>query len=243
MHILVIDDEQLARQRLRRMLEARSDCEVVGEAENGIEGLRLVHELDPDLVLLDVRMPGKDGLDVARELSSLAEPPAIVFCTAYDDYALQAFETFAQGYIVKPVQDDQLNTALQRVRTLTRAQLNQRKAASAAECRRSISAKTHRGISLIPVEDIACFVADQKYVSIVHGEQTTLIDETLKELETEFANHFVRVHRNALVAVNKIVALERDGTGQAHLRLDGCSQQPIVSRRHMRALRERLHAR
>ncbi|WP_096086731.1 LytR/AlgR family response regulator transcription factor [Agaribacterium haliotis] len=242
MRIVIVDDEDLARLRLQRLLADIEGCEVVAEAANGQQALDCIEQVQPDLVMLDVRMPGLDGMSVAERLAEYDEPPAVVFCTAYDEYALEAFNTLAQGYIVKPVQKQQLEQVIAKSRRLTRPQSAQLQDGQ-GEIRRHISAKTRKGMELIPIDSIYCFIADQKYVTVVHREGETLIDETLKELESEFSRLFARVHRNALVAQDKIEAMEKERSGQYCLKLSGTEFKPMVSRRHLpgvRALLERL---
>ncbi len=240
MRILVVDDEELARLRLSRLLQSIEGCAVVGEAFDGQHALEQIDELDPDLVFLDVRMPGMDGITVARTLSDYEAPPAVVFCTAYDEYALEAFNTLAQGYIVKPVQTEQLQQVIRKAQKLTRLHTRQTEAPPSDAERKHITARTRRGMELIPLEQVLCFVADQKYVTVVHEQGETLIDDTLKELETQLAPTFLRVHRNALVAIDKVEALLRDGNGHFSLKLKGGAYQPSVSRRHLAGVRERL---
>ena len=243
MHILVVDDENLARQRLIRLLNEIDGCEVIGEAANGDEALSAIELLDPDLLFLDISMPGKDGMATARDISAMPEPPAIIFCTAYDEYALQAFEVEAVGYIVKPVQRDQLEQVLEKVKKLNKVQrsvLQTRAEGSDDGARQNISAKSRKGVELIPVHDVYCFVADQKYVTVVHKNGETLIDETLKELETEFADIFVRVHRNALVSKFHILGIEKDKTGRYEIKLKESEFRPMVSRRHLTEIKTLL---
>ena len=239
MRILLVDDEELARLRLQRLLDGIDGCEIVGEAENGQQALDCIDELEPDLVFLDVRMPGIDGMAVASKLAEYDEPPAVVFCTAYDEYALEAFNTLAQGYIVKPVQKEQLEQVIAKTRRVTRPQtasLN----GDGSDKRRHISARTHKGVELIAIDTIYCFIADQKYVTVVHSGGESLIDETLKELEQEFSHDFARVHRNALVSYKKIVGMQRDRAGHYSLCLSGTDYRPQVSRRHLPSVREML---
>lgn len=247
LHILIADDENLARERLSRLVEQLEDCELIGTACNGRETLELIDRLDPDLVLLDVRMPGKDGLEVAKELSEHPEPPAIVFCTAYDQYALEAFDTLAMGYIVKPVQLEQLQKIIEKAARTNKlqkqsalAQLKNGVSSSTEidQSRQNIAAKTHQGIELIPLNSVYCFIADQKYVTVVHEGGKTLIDETLKELQEEFAQSFFRVHRNTLVAIEQIDSLVRADGSQYQLRLKSTDYAPVVSRRHMQELKQ-----
>jgi len=239
--MLIVDDEPLARQRLIRMIDRFEDYEVVGEASNGIEAVAAVDRYDPDIVLLDVRMPGEDGLEAARKISQMPEPPAVIFCTAYDEYALEAFNTLAVGYLLKPVQEKQLIEALEKAQRLNKVQRNI--AAGNQEMdgqRQNIAAKTRRGVELIPIGTVHCFIADQKYVTVKHGSGETLIDDTLKDLEQEFPGRFLRVHRNALVAVEEIIALEKASSGQFELRLRSTDFRPTVSRRHVASVRELL---
>ena len=241
MHVLVVDDEVLARQRSMRMIENMDGYDVIGEAINGEEALKAILALDPDIVLLDIRMPGDDGLVTAKRIAQLSEPPAVIFCTAFNEYALEAFDTLAVGYLLKPLQKDQLQNALEKASKLNKVQ----KAAlghedSGSERRKNIAAKTRRGVELVPLDDIVCFVADQKYVTIMHANGETLIDDTLKELEKEFEREFVRVHRNALVAVSEIEKLERMPSGQYELQLKSVEYRPVVSRRHVASVRDLL---
>lgn len=245
MYVLVVDDEVLARQRLCRMIKGLQGYDVAGEAGNGAEALDAIYKLDPDVVLLDVRMPGDDGLQTARKIAELADPPAVIFCTAYDEYALEAFDTLAVGYLLKPVEQEQLQAALDKAKSLNKAQLNvlARQLATPEEhphpYRSHIAAKSRRGLELVPLDSVHCFVADHKYVTVLHAEGETLIDDTLKELENEFRHRFVRVHRNSLVAVARIEALERHN-GQYQLRLSDTDYRPAVSRRHVGAIKELL---
>ena len=244
MEILIVDDEPLARQRLLRMIEKLAVHHVVGEAENAETALTAIEEHDPDVVLLDVRMPGKDGLTLAREISQLDCPPAIIFCTAFDQYALDAFGTTAIGYLLKPIKSEQLEEALlkaQKLNKVQRAAAQQTPVANKAT-RTHISAKTRRGIELIPLEDVRYFVADHKYVTVFHRNGEHLLDETLKELEEEFAPRFIRIHRNALVSVKHIEAIERAAQGQHQVRLADTAQRPIISRRHVSDVKELLKA-
>lgn len=242
MRVLIVDDELLARQRARRMVESITGYEVAGEAVNGEGAIAAIREMDPDIVMLDIRMPGEDGLTTAKRIAELDHAPAVIFCTAYDEYALQAFDTFAVGYLLKPLQKEQLESTLNKARKVNKLQ----QAVLASEQvpgsprRKNIAAKTRRGVELVPIEDVFCFIADQKYVTIVHKNGETLIDDTLKELEDEFAGQFVRVHRNALVAITRIEKLERMASGQYELQLKNSPYRPTVSRRHVAAVRDLL---
>jgi len=243
MHVLVVDDELLARQRAMRMIESLDDYEVVGEAGNGQAALAAIADLDPDIVLLDIRMPGEDGLEAARKIAEMDEPPAIIFCTAYDEYALEAFGTLAVGYLLKPLQKDALKNALEKARRLNKLQrleLPEAETAPREAARKHIAAKTRRGVELILIDDISSFVADQKYVTVRHKGAETLIDDTLKDLEREFAGRFIRIHRNCLVAIHLIEKLERIPGGQYELHLKDTPYRPVVSRRHVAGVKELL---
>ena len=247
MRVLVCDDEALARDRLVRMLRDAAHCEVVGEAENGLEALSKVATLTPDLVLLDIMMPVMDGIACAEELARLPNPPAVILITAFDEHALAAFQVEAIGYLLKPVRRDQLNEALSRASRVNRAQLQSLRVQANDEerqpgvTRNHITARTHRGLELVPLDDIYYFLADQKYVTVRHTKGTVLIDETLKELETEFGNRFIRVHRNALMSATYLEGLELLASGQYQVRLKGIPDKLLVSRRHLADIRDKMH--
>jgi len=238
--VLIVDDEPPARERLRSLLSEIAEVVVVGEALSGAEALALTHDLSPDIVLLDVRMPGMDGLEAARHLNLLEEPPAVIFTTAYDEYAVEAFEAHAVGYLLKPVRKEQLAAALTRAGRLTRAQL-QKLAAAGAEARRShIAARSREGLKLIPIEEVQYFLADRKYTTVAHAKGEDLIEDSLRLLEDEFGTAFVRIHRNALVAVKYLERIERSADGQYFVRLRGCAAPLAVSRRMAGELKERF---
>jgi len=250
MRILVCDDEALARDRLVRLLRDVADCEIVGEAENGREALEKIESLEPDLVLLDIRMPVMDGIACAEALSRFDNPPAVIFITAFDEHALAAFQVEAVGYLLKPVRREQLNEALARASRINRAQLQQireQQTPSSStiprpEARKHIAARTHRGMELIPINEIYYFLADQKYVTVRHTRGEILIDETLKDLEEEFGHYFLRVHRNALLAISFLDGLETNTAGQTFVRFRDIPEKLLVSRRHLPQLREKMQS-
>jgi two-component system, LytTR family, response regulator AlgR len=238
--VLIVDDEAPARERLRSLLAEVPDVEVIGEAVSGEEALAYTHDLAPDVVLLDVRMPGMDGLEAARHLNVLEEPPAVIFTTAYDEYALEAFEAHAVGYLLKPVRKEQLAASLARAGRLTRAQL-QKLAAAGGEGRRShIAARRREGVRLIPIEEVQYFLAEQKYTTVRHVGGEDLIEDSLRLLESEFSAAFVRIHRNALVGVKHLERIERNAEGQYFVHLRGCEAPLQVSRRMAAELKERF---
>ncbi|HEY0767458.1 MAG TPA: LytTR family DNA-binding domain-containing protein [Steroidobacteraceae bacterium] len=240
MRVLIVDDEPPARERLRSLLAEIEDVEAIGEAVNGSEALQQTHELAPDVVLLDVRMPGMDGLEAARHLNVLEEPPAVIFTTAFDQYAVEAFDAHAVGYLLKPVRKEQLAAVLARASRVTRAQL-QKLAAASGEGRRSHVAARHReGLRLIPIDEVQYFLADQKYTTVRHVKGEDLIEDSLRLLESEFGAAFVRIHRNALVGVKYLERIERLPDGQYFVRLRGCEAPLQVSRRMAGELKERF---
>ncbi len=243
MDVLIVDDEALARQRLVRMVEKIEGFSVVAEADGAEEAMAAITGHDPDIVLLDIQMPGRDGLSLARDIAALEDPPAIIFCTAYDQYALDAFGTNAVGYLLKPVKAEQLLQVLEKATKLNKIQrvAAQKNPAPKKENQRTqISAKTRRGVELIPIDDVRYFLADHKYVTVYHRNGEHLLDETLKELEEEFAGRFVRVHRNSLVSIRHIEALERSAQGQYQVRLSDIETRPVISRRHVSDLKDLL---
>jgi two-component system response regulator AlgR len=241
MRVLIVDDESPARERLRSMLIETGTFEVAGEAANGEQALDMVDRLDPDIVLLDVRMPGIDGLEVARHLATLPEPPAVIFTTAFDEYALQAFESEAVAYLLKPIRAEKLQAALAKAARLTRPQLQQIATATRQPDRRThIGARGRDGLKLISLDDVLCFQADQKYTTVRHAKGEDLIEDSLKTLEEEFSPGFLRVHRNALVNTKYLDRIARDASGQHFVHLRGMAESLEVSRRMAGDLKDRF---
>ncbi|MGR6871792.1 LytR/AlgR family response regulator transcription factor [Pseudomonas sp. HK3] len=235
MNILIVDDEELARSRLQRFIETAQLGTVIATASNGVQAIEFVEKYVPDVVLMDIQMPTMDGLEAARHLAQLETPPAIIFCTAYDEYAIEAFNVQAVGYLLKPVRKDELKAAFSRLDKINKAQsISLNKDAF----RTHISAKTHQGLELVAVENIILFRAEQKYISVIHKAGEVLIDEPLKELEEEFTDKFIRVHRNSLVRKTSINGLEKCEDGSFALRLQGCQELVPVSRRHVAEVRK-----
>ena len=241
MRVLIVDDEPPARERLRSMLAEAGGCEVVGEASHGEQALQQVEKLSPDVVLLDVRMPGVDGLEVARHLAAQLEPPAVIFTTAFDEYALQAFESEAVAYLLKPIRAEKLRAALAKAARLTRPQMQQVALAAREPARRShVGVRGRDGLKLIPIEDVFCFQADQKYTTVKHAKGEDLIEDSLKTLEEEFSASFVRIHRNALVNTRFLERIARDASGQHFVHLRGFPGALEVSRRMAGDLKDRF---
>ena len=244
LRVLIVDDEAPARSRVRDLL---ADCafkiplEIAGEAENGRRALAMLSECEADVVLLDIRMPEMDGLEVAQHLQKLDEPPAVIFTTAYDAYALKAFEVHAVDYLLKPIRLGRLFEALSHVRTVTPLRLDVLRELK-REARTHLSVNERGRIRLIPVADIAFLKAELKYVTVRTAEREFLIEESLAKLEQEFLGRFVRVHRNCLVAKDAIEGFERatggDGEGHWVVVMKNIAEKIPVSRRQQHIVRE-----
>jgi len=244
MRIVVCDDEPLARERLARIVQ-ESGHQVVAQVTTGAEAIVAVKTQQPDIILLDIRMPEMDGVRCAQALNELEHPPAIIFVTAYDHYAIAALKANAIGYLLKPANKDELLEALNKAKNLNAAQLNEiRKLEdpTARPIREHIAARTHRGVELIKLTDIYYFTADQKYVKVRHKDGIVLIDETLKELEQEFEDRLFRVHRNAIINLSFLDYLETLDAGQYQVRFKGINETLAVSRRHLPALRDKIQS-
>jgi two-component system response regulator AlgR len=252
MNILIVDDEALARSRLRTLL---ADCRdalpapqqrtTVAEASNAAEALALLGTTGGkgfDLVLLDIHMPGQDGLAMAHALQALPQPPAIVFITAHADHAVSAFELDAVDYLTKPVRRERLLQAIAKVQRTTRAPAP---APSIDLPEGDTLLIQDRGrTERLPVAEVLYFKAEQKYVTVRTATRSYIVDGALSDLETRFAPRFLRIHRNALVARRAVRALEKhydaeEGEGWA-VRLQGSTELLAVSRRQVAAVREEL---
>jgi len=239
MNVLIVDDEQLARQRLRHMLSGMGE-HVIGEAATGEQALQQTQNSSPDVILLDIRMPGMDGLEAAGYINQMDNPPAIIFTTAYSDHALQAFETHAIDYLLKPIKRDRLANAISAAKRLTRAQIQRLRNDDTEDMRNRICVKSRGALELVPIEEIIYFKADQKYVTLKTDDHEYLIEESLIALEQEFANRFVRIHRNALVSENHIAGLSKNENGHQCILLNDTDDALEISRRHLPAIRKKL---
>jgi two-component system response regulator AlgR len=237
--VVIADDEPLARERLRSLLAELAGVEVVAEAENGEQALHACAELQPDLVLLDIAMPGLDGLEAARHLATFDPRPAVVFCTAYDAHALSAFEAAAIDYLMKPVRPERLAAALERARTFLAGRSGQPSTPS-QQARTLLCARLRGSLRLIPIEDIHYLQAEEKYVVVHHARGEDLLEESLKSLEEEFGNRFVRIHRNCLVARHELIELRRNGAGQVQAVLRHGKAPLEVSRRCVASIKQDL---
>lgn len=243
MKILIVDDEPLARSRLSALLEEIGGNEVVGEAGNGQQAIAMSVSLEPDVVLLDIRMPGMDGLEAARHMAVAETPPAVIFTTAYDEHALSAFETRAVDYLLKPVRQARLEEALNGACRHTRALLNtlhREVGAPENNTRTHICAKVRDNLQLIAIPDIYYFLAEHKYTTVRHTQGETLIEEALKSLDAEFGELFTRIHRNALVATAWISGLQKTPDGRQAIAFRDIDDRLEVSRRHLPGVRKHL---
>lgn len=240
MNILIVDDEKPARDRLKRLLGSLPQHTVVAEAANGNEAVNCNERHRPDIILMDIRMPGMDGLEAAKIISQNEQPPAIIFTTAFSDHALEAFEAYAMDYLLKPVRVERLQKALESCSRVNRAQmLEQLNDISGNEIRKHICARVRGNLVLIALEDIFYFQAEQKYVTVRHSNGEVLIEEPLKTLEVEFSESFYRIHRNALVRLDKIAGMRNNPDGHQMFFTD-IEDKLEVSRRHLPGVRKIL---
>ncbi len=246
MNILIVDDEALARSRLRTLLADCADtCRTtVAEASNAAETMALLGPTGGrafDLVLLDIHMPGQDGLALAHTLQTLPQPPAVVFVTAHADHAVSAFELDAVDYLTKPVRRERLQQALAKVQRGSRAPTPTTPSVQDGD---TLLIQDRGRTERLPLAEVLYFKAEQKYVTVRTATRSYIMDGALSDLETRFAPRFLRIHRNALVARRALRALEKhydpeEGEGWA-VRLLGSTELLIVSRRQVAAVREEL---
>ena len=240
LNILIADDEAPARNRLRDLLTDIGNIHIAAEAKNGREALQLANDTLPDIVLLDIRMPDMDGIEAAQHLQKLTKPPAVIFTTAFDNYAIQAFDINAVDYLLKPIRLERLEKALQKAHALLPQQLAAIAPLSPKKTHLTI---TERGrILLIPVTDIIYLRAELKYVTVRTAEREYLLEESLTHLEQEFGDTFIRLHRNCLVAQAYILGYEKrsndeHGEKQWVALLKHVPETIVVSRRQQHLIR------
>jgi two-component system response regulator AlgR len=241
--VFIADDEVPARERMKELLAdiaAELPTEVVGEGRNGLETLEAVPGSGAQVLLLDIQMPGMDGLELARHLQGLEKPPTVIFVTAHDRHAVEAFELNALDYLLKPVRAERLAAALKRAAGGA-APGREQLARAAARAREYLSIAERNRIVLVPIRDIVFLRAEQKYVTLRTRERDYLLEEALVSLEKEFAERLVRIHRNCLVARAAIRGFERAGEGDDAtwlVVLEGVDEHLPVSRRQWPMLRE-----
>jgi two-component system response regulator AlgR len=231
MRVLVVDDEPLARARLIALLGECAEAEVVGSVGDGEAALAALDELQPDALLLDINMPGTDGVALAQRLAGRARPQ-VIFCTAYEAHALKAFELGAVDYLLKPVRLDRLRDALRRA---------QRRLADTPHEPAAYLHGRLRGEQVrIALEEVICLLADEKYVVVQHRRGELLIEESLRQLEETYPDQLIRLHRNCLVPPPRLLGLKNLPDGRVLARLDGSELSPEISRRNLPAVRKLL---
>jgi two-component system response regulator AlgR len=243
--VLIVDDEPPARARLKQLLAdiaAQVPTSVVGDIDSGVRAIEQIDALAPDVVLLDIHMPGINGIETARHIAAREQPPAIIFCTAYDEHALAAFEVQALDYLLKPVKADRLIAALSRATRLAPNEPRLAQVAHTLGSRRTHITVNERGrMILVPIDDVIYLRAELKYVTIRTAAREHLTEESLTSLETEFGERFVRIHRNALVAKRSILGFQRvkgrldddgeSGEGHWEVLLNSLGERLPISRR------------
>jgi two-component system response regulator AlgR len=238
--VLIADDEPPARSRLRVLLADIPNVTLTGEAENGREALSMASELLPDVLLLDIRMPDMDGIEAAEHAQKLYRPPAIIFTTAYDSHALQAFELNAVDYLLKPIRIERLRAALAKAQVLRPAQLEA--IHNLAPQRTHFSIHERGRVLLVPVKDVIYLRAELKYLTLRTAEREYLLEDSLNRIEQEFPERFLRIHRSCLVTRDAVQGFERkqETDGEVHwvVLLKGLAETMPVSRRQQHIVRE-----
>jgi two-component system response regulator AlgR len=243
LRVFIVDDEPPARNRLRDLLNDCSEqlaLDVVGEAGNGQEALDKLTEIPADVVLLDIRMPQMDGIELAQHLNKLPKPPVIIFTTAYDAYAIKAFDLHAIDYLLKPIRLGRLFEALNRARVAVPVQTEVLRDLL-PEPRKNLSIHERGKIHLIPIEQVLYLRAELKYITVRTAEREYLLEESLTELEKEFAARFVRIHRNSLIAKDAIAGFEKGGDeGESGwmVKMKGLDELLAISRRQQHIVKE-----
>jgi two-component system response regulator AlgR len=241
--IFIVDDEAPARSRLKDLLadcEAQFPLHLIGEAANGVEALEKLAAEPAEVVLMDIRMPQMDGMELAQHLNKLERPPVIIFTTAYDAYAIQAFEQRAIDYLLKPIRLGRLFDALSRARDAVPIRTEVLRELT-PEPRANLSAHERGKVLLIPIDKVLYLRAELKYVTVRTAEREYLIEESLTALEKEYVTRFVRIHRNCLVARNAIAGFEKGGEeGESGwlMKLNGLEERLPISRRQMSIVKE-----
>ncbi|QEW05260.1 LytR/AlgR family response regulator transcription factor [Nitrincola iocasae] len=236
MRTLIVDDEPLARSRLKRLLLAHPDYVCVGEASNGEEAIAQVEALKPDLVLLDIEMPGSDGLSVAEQLNARQIPPAIIFVTAHPEHALDAYRVSPADYLLKPVDPERLTTALSRLGMHTRAHLERNE-----ELNPWISYQIGNSLRRIRFEKVQYFMAEDKIVKMVFDGGEAIVEQSLKQLEQRYGQLTLRAHRNCIINKSRMIGIQKDIHSCYFAELSGTADKIEVSRRFASQLKHIYH--
>lgn len=235
MRVLIVDDEPLARSRLSRLLAQIPGYQLVGEAEHGVQAMALCAQLTPDLVFLDIEMPGMDGLNVAAQLIRNQPPPAVIFVTAHPQHALAAYQVAPADYLLKPVGLEQLQQCLHRLGVSTRVHLEKQKVSAPR-----LSFRVGLEQRSILLSELFYLQADEKYVRLVYQGGEALTETSLKQLQEKYPQQLVRIHRNTLVLAERVCGISRSADGQHLVQLRDCPDQPEISRRELAQVRQML---
>jgi two-component system response regulator AlgR len=231
LNILVVDDEPLAVERLCELLQEIPNCHVIGKAANSEKAWQVINTLNPDLVLLDIAMPGESGLQLAARIQTLESPPLVVFCTAYDEYALKAFDAHAIDYLLKPIRRERLLESVERASRL-------KQVAQTIAHKQFVTASVGGVLRRIALADIFYLHAEEKYTVVHHRDGEHILDQTLKDLEHNFPGQFIRIHRNCLVKQEQVNRVRRDTEGHVWAILNDVAIPLEVSRRCASELKE-----
>ncbi len=222
---LIVDDEPLARARLQRLL-TEAGIFHIAEAETADQALQACADNAPDVIFMDIEMPGTNGITATEQIRQRYPDTRVIFCTAYDEFAVKAFELEAQDYLLKPFSRKRLQQALEKLPT--------------ADVAASITVRVGTDLVRIPVQDIHYCQADHKYVTAYHRQGEIILDESLNQLQKRFPEHFLRIHRNCLINKQRLCALQQDGQGHYHVRLSDLDCALPVSRRNLSTVRKTL---
>lgn len=240
--VMIVDDEPLARQRLRNLIEDIGGYEVVAEAANGFEAMNQLQAQPVAIVLLDIRMPGMDGIELAQHLRALPKPPAVIFTTAYDHYAVQAFELNAMDYLLKPIRAERLAVAMQKAKPM---QTPQWRALATMQSKPAHLTIYDRGnVILVPIADVLYFRAELKYLTVRTRARSYLLEDALNRLEQVYSETFIRLHRNALVATQAIAGFEKQAAGATATEskwlalIKGTPDKIVISRRQHHLIKQ-----
>lgn len=233
MKIIIADDEPLARARLAALLDECADAELVASVADGEAAWQACADTPADLLLLDINMPGLNGTALAARLATLPAAPQVVFCTAYEHFAAQAYDLGAADYLLKPVRLERLREALQRARRL-------REPESAAQRPPALGVRVRGEQRRIALDDVFYLLADDKYVVVHHAGGEAVIEDSLRQLEQAWPRHLLRLHRNCLVPTRRLLGLRTLADGRVVARLAGSDFAPEVSRRNLPAVRKLL---
>ncbi len=241
---IIIDDEELARQIIRRFLQGHSEIEVIAECENGFEGFKAINELQPDLIFLDIKMPKITGFEM---LELVENPPAVIFSTAYDEFAIKAFELNAADYLLKPYSEDRFNEALARAKERLAKEespketINELSEQIESDILRRVVVRLGNRIQIVNVDDVVFLEAQDDYVEFHTKEGKYLKQNTMKYFESRLnPEDFIRIHRSYIVAVKEIQKIEPYGK-DTHVAILQNGQQLGVSRSGYQRLKQILN--